>query len=47
MMLGLIYVLWIIFATVCAVMENKTKDEFYMFLILISVPLMLYVPFMI
>lgn len=46
-MLGLIFVLWMIFVTVCAVIENKTKDEFYMFLILVSVPLMFYVPFLI
>ncbi|MDY6424380.1 MAG: hypothetical protein SPL06_06455 [Bacteroidales bacterium] len=44
-MLWLIYVLWMIFVTVCAVIENKTKDEFYMFLILISIPVMFYIPF--
>jgi len=44
-MLGLIFVLWMVFVTVCAVMEKKTRNEFYMVLILISVPIMFYVPF--
>lgn len=46
-MLWIIFTIWMVFITICAVMEKKTNNYFYTFLFLISIPVMFYVPFMV
>lgn len=46
-MIWLIFVIWSVFAIVCAIVENRTKSYVPMFLFLISIPIMFYVPFMV
>ena len=46
-MLMIIFVLWVIFALVCAVLVEVYEHEFFGFLFLLSLPLMFYVPFMV
>ncbi len=45
-MIWTIFVLWIVFAITCGVMENKTDNDFFGFLFLVSLPIMFYMPFM-
>jgi len=45
-MIWIVFIIWVIFTFVCTVMENKTNKGFYLFMILISIPVMFYVPFM-
>ena len=46
-MIWVIYLIWVVFALVCVIAENMTENGFFGFLILISIPLMFYVPFMV
>jgi hypothetical protein len=46
-MLWVIYMVWVVFAIVCAVLVEVYEHEFFMFLLLLSLPLMFYVPFMV
>ena len=46
-MLWIIFTIWMVFITICAVMEKKTNNNFYMILFLISIPVMFYAPFMV
>ena len=46
-MIWVIYTIWVIFITVCAVIENKMENGIGMFLLLVSLPIMFYVPFMV
>jgi len=45
-MIWIVFIIWVVFTLVCAVMENKTNKGFYMFMILVSIPIMFYIPFM-
>ena len=45
-MIWIVFIIWVVFTLVCTVMENKTNKGFYLFMILISIPIMFYVPFM-
>ena len=44
-MVWIIFTIWVLFSTVCAIAEVKTENTFFMFLFLVSVPFMFYVPF--
>ena len=46
-MLWIIFTIWMVFIIICAVMEKKTNNNFYMILFLISIPVMFYAPFMV
>lgn len=46
-MIWVIYLIWVVFALVCVIAENITGLDFFEFLLLISIPLMFYVPFMV
>ena len=46
-MLMIIFVLWLVFAFVCAVLVDVYEHEFFGFLFLMSLPFMFYVPFMV
>ena len=46
-MIWVIYLIWVVFALVCVIAEEKTGHDFFEFLLLISIPLMFYVPFMV
>ena len=46
-MIWVIYLIWVVFALVCIIAEEKTGHDFFEFLLLISIPLMFYVPFMV
>ena len=46
-MIWVIYLIWVDFTLVCVIAENMTENGFFGFLILISIPLMFYVPFMV
>jgi len=45
-MIWIVFIIWVVFTLICAVMENKTNKGFYMFMILVSIPIMFYIPFM-
>ena len=46
-MIWIIYMIWLIFITVCGIIENRTDNGIGIFLFLVSLPIMFYVPFMI
>ena len=46
-MIWTIFVIWILFAITCVIVENKTDNGIGMFLLLVSLPIMFYVPFMV
>ena len=46
-MIWIIYTIWVIFITVCAVIENKMENGIGIFLLLVSLPIMFYIPFMV
>ena len=41
-----IFVLWCMFIAICIIIYNHTDNEIYGFLMLISVPVMFYIPFL-
>ena len=43
-MLWIILILWLIFAITCATLAEKTENEFFGFLLLLSIPIMFYIP---
>ena len=43
-MLWVIFTIWVLFVIVCGIMENKTENQFFTFLFLISLPIMFYIP---
>lgn len=46
-MIWLIFVFWLVFAIGCGIMEKVTENQFYTFLLMVSLPIMFYVPFMV
>lgn len=46
-MIWTIFAIWVLFSTVCAVIEMRTNNIFCLFMFLISIPVMFYVPFMV
>lgn len=46
-MIWVIYTIWVIFITVCVIIENRTENGIGMFLLLVSLPIMFYIPFMV
>lgn len=46
-MLWIIFAVWFIFILVCAVLVEVYKHELFVFLFLLSLPLMFYMPFMV
>lgn len=46
-MIWIIYTIWVIFITVCVIIENRTENGIGMFLLLVSLPIMFYIPFMV
>lgn len=45
-MLWIITIVWIILMFTCAILNIYTKNETYMFIMLISMPIMFYLPFL-
>ena len=43
-MLTIIFIVWFVFAITCAVLNERTENEIFGFLFLISLPIMFYVP---
>ena len=43
-MLWIILILWFVFAITCAVFEEKTERGLFGFLLLLSIPIMFYIP---
>ena len=46
MILGTIFALWCIFTLICIVAYNHTDNEIFGFFMLMSIPLMFYLPFL-
>ena len=44
-MLWIIFIIWVVFAITCAVLAEKTENELFGFVFLLSLPMMFYVPF--
>ena len=44
-MIWIVFVIWFVFAIGCGIMEKKTDNQFFMFLFLLSLPIMFYAPF--
>lgn len=45
-MLWIITIIWIVLMITCAVLNIHTKNEIYTFILLISMPIMFYLPFL-
>ena len=45
-MLWIITIIWIVLILACAILNIHTKNEIYMFIMLISMPIMFYLPFL-
>jgi len=43
-MIWIIFAIWMSFIIVCGIMERITGSQFYMFLFLVSLPIIFYVP---
>ena len=46
-MLWIIFTIWVVFIISCAIINNVTDNEIYGFLIILSIPVMFYIPFLI
>ena len=46
-MLWVIYTIWLVFVVALAILAERTENEIYGFILLLSVPFMFYVPFMV
>ena len=44
-MLWIIFIIWVVFAITCAILAEKTENELFGFVFLLSLPMMFYVPF--
>ena len=46
-MIWIVFIIWLVFALVCTIAEEKTHKGLFMVLLLISIVVMFYVPFMV